>query len=92
MVSSMYSKEDLEETEVATIDWLSVRRSEVVNQQMSRVHSLVVGPGLGRDELAIKIAARVIRAAISRKMSLLIDADGLWLLSQNLSILKGYIH
>ena len=91
MVSSMYSKKDLEETESAIIEWLSVKRSEVVNQQLSRVHSLVVGPGLGRDELAIKIAARVIQSAISRNMSLVIDADGLWLLSQNLSILKGYI-
>ena len=89
MVSSVYFQEDLKVSAPDIIQVLADSRSQEVIKQLSRVHSIVLGPGLGRDVIAIEVAKRVIAAVVAQNLPLVIDADGLWLLSQNLSIIKG---
>lgn len=57
---------------------------------LSRLHVLVVGPGLGRDE-AMQSAGRVaVRMARKHGIYLVLDADGLWLAQNEPDCVKGY--
>lgn len=47
-----------------------------------RIHALVIGPGLGRDPIIIKVVARVIQIALENHVNLVLDADALFLLTQ----------
>lgn len=53
-----------------------------VTSKIDNLHALVVGPGLGRCPLVGEATARILSYAKSRHLALIIDADGLWLLSQ----------
>lgn len=57
---------------------------------LPRLHVLVVGPGLGRDPLMQATVALVIRAARSRNMPVILDADALQIVQKDPSIIKGY--
>ncbi|KAJ6179526.1 hypothetical protein N7519_009987 [Penicillium mononematosum] len=57
---------------------------------LSRLHALVIGPGLGRDEVTLKVVAEVIREARSRSIPFVLDADGLLIVTQDPSLVKGY--
>lgn len=57
---------------------------------LSRIHVAVVGPGLGRDELMLKTLELVILKLKLLKIPIIIDADGLYLISQNPDLIKGY--
>eukprot|EP00941_MAST-03F_sp_MAST-3F-sp1_P003457 g3457.t1 len=61
-----------------------------VVKSFPRLSSLVIGPGLGRDELTLDATAGIIEAARSYGLPLLVDADGLYLLSQRPSLIRGY--
>lgn len=61
-----------------------------VNSVLDRVHVVVVGPGLGRDQLMLDTAAEIINQAKKRKMPIIVDADGLYLVQKNLDLIKGY--
>ena len=57
-----------------------------------RLHVLIIGPGLGRNPLVMKAAARIISKAKERKLPMVIDADGLYLLTleENAGLVAGY--
>jgi ATP-dependent NAD(P)H-hydrate dehydratase len=57
---------------------------------LSRLHALVIGPGLGRDGVTLKIVAEVIREARSRSIPFVLDADGLLIVTEDPSLIKGY--
>ena len=57
---------------------------------MSRLHALVIGPGLGRDGVTLKVVAEVIREARSRSIPFVLDADGLLVVTENPNLVKGY--
>lgn len=65
--------------------------SEVVSL-FQRMHVLIIGPGLGRCPLVLRATARIIQAAKEIQLPLVIDADGLFLLTQPpyQTILSGY--
>ncbi|XP_010878691.2 ATP-dependent (S)-NAD(P)H-hydrate dehydratase isoform X2 [Esox lucius] len=63
---------------------------EEIEKWLPRLHSLVVGPGLGRDEMLLKNAKEVIEKSKSRDIPIVIDADGLWLVAQQPSVIQGY--
>jgi hypothetical protein len=50
----------------------------------------VIGPGLGRKNLAVAVTKLVIEAAVKANLSLVIDADGLWAITYYMEIIKGY--
>lgn len=56
----------------------------------SRLHVLVIGPGLGRDPLMQDTVAEVIRAARRENLSLVLDADALFTIQNNPDLIRGY--
>lgn len=57
---------------------------------LSRLHVLVVGPGLGRDPLMQDTVASVIRAARARGTPVVLDADALLVVQKHPEIVRGY--
>lgn len=57
---------------------------------LSRLHALVIGPGLGRDSVSLQVAAEVIKEARSQSMPFVLDADGLLIVTQDPNLVKGY--
>ena len=57
---------------------------------LSRLHALVIGPGLGREELAQARARKLIEMARARSMSLVLDADSLVLVNEEPSMIRSY--
>ncbi|XP_043928598.1 ATP-dependent (S)-NAD(P)H-hydrate dehydratase isoform X2 [Protopterus annectens] len=63
---------------------------EEVENWLPRLHSLVVGPGLGREDAILKHAKGILEKAIMKGIPIVIDADGLWLIAQQPFIIQGY--
>ncbi|XP_022051529.1 ATP-dependent (S)-NAD(P)H-hydrate dehydratase isoform X1 [Acanthochromis polyacanthus] len=63
---------------------------EEIEKWLPRLHGLVVGPGLGREDLLLKTAKEVIEKSKARDIPIVIDADGLWLVTQQPSVIQGY--
>ena len=57
---------------------------------LSRLHVLVIGPGLGRDPLMQATCAAVITAAKAQNMPFVLDADGLYLAQTQPELVRGY--
>ncbi|RDX56402.1 Ribokinase-like protein [Lentinus brumalis] len=57
---------------------------------LSRLHVLIVGPGLGREEYMQNFAKLAVNIAKEQGMYLVLDADALWMAGQDLSIIHGY--
>jgi len=57
---------------------------------LSRLHVLVIGPGLGRDEYMQAHAKSILKMARERDMYVVLDADGLYMVQQDPDIVKGY--
>jgi len=69
---------DCDEREGELMEWLN------------KMHSIVIGPGLGRNPQVFEKVKKIITHARSKDIPLVIDADGLFLLNQDLSLIKGY--
>jgi ATP-dependent NAD(P)H-hydrate dehydratase len=54
---------------------------ERVVSYMERLHVLVMGPGLGRCPLVFQATARIIQEAMQRNITIILDADALFLLT-----------
>jgi hypothetical protein len=54
----------------------------LVVSMLPRLHSLVIGPGLGRDDTVLDAVGQIILAARARGLPMVIDADGLFLITQ----------
>jgi hypothetical protein len=59
-----------------------------VEQALPRVHSLVIGPGLGRDSTVITVASEVVKLCSKHKVPVVIDADGLWMVNLHLDVIR----
>lgn len=57
---------------------------------LSRLHAIVIGPGLGRDAVTVKVVSEVMKEARSRSIPFVLDADGLTLVTDDLDLIKGY--
>lgn len=57
---------------------------------LDRLHVLVVGPGLGREPYMQNYAKMAVGIARERGMFLVLDADGLFMVGQDVSVIKGY--
>ncbi|KAI9790185.1 MAG: hypothetical protein M1816_005385 [Peltula sp. TS41687] len=69
-----------------TQDLISAR----VIEMLSRLHVLVIGPGLGRDAFMHETCARVIVEARKRMLPFILDADGLMLAQMQPELVRGY--
>lgn len=61
---------------------------ESIRPWLDRLHVVVIGPGLGRDEKVLSIVAQLIQICKSLQKPMVIDADGLYLLSQDIDVIK----
>lgn len=57
---------------------------------LERLHVCVIGPGLGRDRAIFQTISELIRICKQLQKPLVIDADGLFLLTQDSSLIKDY--
>ncbi|KAL1965977.1 hypothetical protein VTN77DRAFT_4917 [Rasamsonia byssochlamydoides] len=56
----------------------------------SRLHVLVIGPGLGRDGVTQRVVEEVMKEARSRSVPFVLDADALLLVTEKPDLVKGY--
>lgn len=63
---------------------------EKIEPWLDRLHVIVIGPGLGRDEKTINTVEQIITICNRKSKPLVIDADGLYLISQNKSVISNY--
>lgn len=89
MVSPVYSAEEFEkaynEHHSNVQQSALVLVDSMVNQvcsMLDRMHVFIVGPGLGRHPLVLRATAEIIQRAMSIDLPLVIDADALFLLTQ----------
>lgn len=64
--------------------------SNEIDNLLNRLHAIVVGPGLGRQELLQRRAAILIEKAKSKSLPIILDADSIQLVCDNPSIIKSY--
>ncbi|KAH8104299.1 Ribokinase-like protein [Phellopilus nigrolimitatus] len=57
---------------------------------LKRLHVLVIGPGLGREDYMQKYARLAVSIAREQKMYLVFDADGLFLVGNEPDVVRGY--
>ncbi|PRW57185.1 ATP-dependent (S)-NAD(P)H-hydrate dehydratase isoform X4 [Chlorella sorokiniana] len=63
---------------------------QAIEPWLDRFDAVVIGPGLGRDPLILSTVAEVMRAVRRRSLPMVVDADGLWLVNQDPSLVAGY--
>lgn len=57
---------------------------------LDRLHSIVIGPGLGRDKDTFKVVFDLIQVIRDKCIPLVIDADGLFLITQHPELIKDF--
>jgi len=60
-----------------------------IMEWVNRCDTLVIGPGLGRDSNIQTVVQKVIRKCVEIQKAMVIDADGIWTVEQNIDILQG---
>ena len=63
---------------------------EEVDTWLPRIHSVVIGPGLGRKQSMLATVSTIISKVKALNLPVVVDADGLWYLNQNPDMIKGY--
>lgn len=64
---------------------------ELIEPWIDRLNVLVIGPGLGRNETTLATVTDLIRLCRDKpNLKLVLDADALFLVSQNLSVISNY--
>ncbi|KAF7150873.1 hypothetical protein RHSIM_Rhsim02G0020900 [Rhododendron simsii] len=69
---------------------ISERVVAEVEKWMERFDCLVVGPGLGRDPFLLDCVSNIIKHARHSSIPIVIDADGLFLVTNSLDLVSGY--
>lgn len=66
--------------------------AQPIVDMLPRLHVLVIGPGLGRDEVTQRQVRAIIKAARSYNppIPMVLDADALWLIQLEPELIKGY--
>ncbi len=99
MVEGVYSAsefDDLVQINNQDKNFINKKVKEMVQRvtnSFNRMHAIVIGPGLGRCPIVLKATAIIIQNAINANLNIVLDADGLYLLSleENIDIFEHYI-
>ncbi|KAG6456194.1 hypothetical protein O3G_MSEX009610 [Manduca sexta] len=70
--------------------FLSKKHASKISALLPKMDAIIIGPGLGREEESMKLTYEIIDSCKFLKKPLVIDADGLYAVSKNVSILNGY--
>lgn len=57
---------------------------------LDRLHVILIGPGLGRDTNILATVTELVKLCKRLNKPLVFDADGLFLISQDISLIRGY--
>ncbi|KAG6811643.1 hypothetical protein H0H92_006458 [Tricholoma furcatifolium] len=57
---------------------------------LTRLHVLIIGPGLGREPYMEKFAKLALSLARKQGMFIVLDADALWIVGKDISLIRGY--
>lgn len=68
----------------------SAESCDAIAAWLPRMHAIVVGPGLGRDVPILRTVKAVISVARKQQKSVVIDADGLFMVTEQPDIITGY--
>lgn len=68
--------------DAAAVNALCEKNERRIKAILSRIDSLVIGPGAGRNPVMLPTMQRIIQYAIESKIPLVIDGDGLWAVTQ----------
>jgi ATP-dependent NAD(P)H-hydrate dehydratase len=63
---------------------------DLIEPWLSRLHVIVIGSGLGRDRNILHTVSEIIMCCKKSQKPLVIDADGLFLITQNVSLIADY--
>eukprot|EP00929_Paragymnodinium_shiwhaense_P063475 TRINITY_DN31700_c0_g1_i2.p1 TRINITY_DN31700_c0_g1~~TRINITY_DN31700_c0_g1_i2.p1 ORF type:complete len:474 (+),score=53.31 TRINITY_DN31700_c0_g1_i2:805-2226(+) len=88
MVSSMYDTARLRDP--ATRSQEQEAFLQKFTEVIPRLHALCIGPGLGRQQEVLDVVGRIIQLGRERNLPMVIDADALWLVTQQPDLVKGY--
>lgn len=61
-----------------------------ISPWLERLHALVIGPGLGRDPKIFEVVTKLIELISKRQIPLIIDADGLFLITEKPELIKNF--
>ncbi|XP_057429882.1 ATP-dependent (S)-NAD(P)H-hydrate dehydratase isoform X2 [Lotus japonicus] len=61
-----------------------------VDKWLERFDCLVIGPGLGRDPFLLDCVSKIMRHARQSNIPIVIDGDGLFLVTDNIDLVSGY--
>lgn len=75
---------------IKTIYVRSENALDLIEPWLTRLHVLVIGSGLGRDRNILHTVSELIICCKKSQKPLVIDADGLFLLTQNMTLLHDY--
>lgn len=64
--------------------------TDTIGQWLPRLHSVVIGPGLGRDPDVLQGVSHIVALCRAACKPLVIDADGLWLATQKPEVFLNY--
>ncbi|THU50560.1 hypothetical protein C4D60_Mb06t21530 [Musa balbisiana] len=70
-------------------DSVSAKVLSEVGKWMERFDCIVVGPGLGRDQFLMGCVSDIMRHARQSSIPIVIDGDGLFLVTNNLDLVRG---
>lgn len=63
---------------------------KLIEPWLERLHVVIIGPGLGRDPIVFSTIRRLIDVCRNLKKPLVLDADALFLISQDLTLITNY--
>jgi ATP-dependent NAD(P)H-hydrate dehydratase len=86
----LHESYDLGEIGEEEIGNLKAKVLEEVGKWLTRFDCIVVGPGLGRDSILLECVAGIIEGAKSKNIPLVIDGDGLFLVTNKPELVIGY--
>ncbi|KPJ03717.1 Carbohydrate kinase domain-containing protein [Papilio xuthus] len=61
-----------------------------ISPWLDRLHAIVIGPGLGRQNKTFEVVSELIKTIKSKNIPLVVDADGLFLITQNLDLIRDF--
>ncbi|KAH8400552.1 hypothetical protein KR222_006663 [Zaprionus bogoriensis] len=62
---------------------------EQIKPWIDRLHVVVIGPGLGREARILKVATDILQLCLDMGKPIVLDADGLFLLNDNIGLVRG---
>ncbi|XP_004926990.1 ATP-dependent (S)-NAD(P)H-hydrate dehydratase [Bombyx mori] len=70
--------------------FLNKKYASKISSLLPKMDAIVIGPGLGREDETMKLTYDIIESCKVLEKPIVIDADGLYAISKNISIIQDY--